>query len=87
LKRRGEFALDAGFRRALFGILLATVSMGGAVALIARALAPYFPPENGILAQAAALLALVAGGLLVYLTAAELFGAAKWRNLLKDIRA
>jgi putative peptidoglycan lipid II flippase len=87
LKRRGEFALDAGFRRALLGILLATVSMGGAVALIGRALAPYFAPDNGILTQTASLLALVAGGLLVYLVAAELFGAAKWRNLLKDIRA
>jgi ABC-type nickel/cobalt efflux system permease component RcnA len=61
--------------------------MGGALVLMARALAPYFAADKGILAQAAALFALVAGGLLVYLAAAELFGAAKWRKLLKDIRA
>ena len=87
LEGRGEFALDATFRRALLGILGATVSMGGALLAIARLLEPYFAPEHGIPAQAAALLALVAGGLLIYLAAAELFGAAKWRNLLKDIRA
>ena len=87
LEGRGEIALDATFRRALLGILAATVSMGGALLAIARLLEPYFSPEYGIPAQAAALLVLVAGGLLIYLAAAELFGAAKWRNLLKDIRA
>ncbi len=69
LRRRGEFALDAAFRRALLGILLATLSMGGALVFIARLLGPYFAPENGILTQAAALIALVASGLLVYLAA------------------
>ena len=66
LEGRGEFALDATFRRALLGILAATVSMGGALLAIARLLEPYFAPEYGIPAQAAALLALVAGGLLLY---------------------
>ncbi len=87
LKRRGEFALDGGFRRALLGILLATSCMGIAVFGLARLLDPYFAPENGILVQGGALFALVGSGLLVYLASAELFGAAKWRNLFKDIKA
>ena len=76
LEGRGEFALDAAFRRALLGILAATVSMGGALLAIARLLEPYFAPEYGIPAQAAALLALVAGGLLIYL-APRSFAAAE----------
>ncbi len=48
LKRRGEFALDSQFRRALLGILLATLCMGIAVFGIERLLDPYFAPSNGI---------------------------------------
>ncbi len=87
LKQRGEFALDEPFRRALLGILLATACMGIAVFAMMRLLDPYFAPSNGIPTQAAALIALVASGLIVYLASAELLGAAKWRRLFKDIRA
>jgi putative peptidoglycan lipid II flippase len=87
LKQRGEFALDEPFRRALLGILLATACMGIAVFAMMRVLDPYFAPSNGIPTQAAALIALVASGLIVYLASAELLGAAKWRRLFKDIRA
>jgi len=48
---------------------------------------PYFAPSSGIPTQAAALIALVASGLIVYIASAELLGAAKWRRLFKDIRA
>jgi len=87
LKQRGEFAVDEPFRRALLGILLATACMGIAVFAMMRLLDPYFAPSNGIPTQAAALIALVASGLIVYLASAELLGAAKWRRLFKDIRA
>jgi putative peptidoglycan lipid II flippase len=87
LKRRGQFALDEAFRRALLGILLATLCMGIAVFGIEHLLDPYFAPSNGIAMQVAALVALVASGLLIYLVSAELLGAAKWRNLFNDIRA
>ncbi|HLO23542.1 MAG TPA: lipid II flippase MurJ, partial [Methyloceanibacter sp.] len=87
LKRRGEFALDSQFRRALLGILLATLCMGIAVFGIERLLEPYLAPSNGIPMQVAALFALVASGLLVYMVSAEPLGAAKWRKLFKDIRA
>jgi putative peptidoglycan lipid II flippase len=87
LKRRGEFALDAAFRRASLGVLLATICMGIAVFAGERLLHPYFAPSNGIPTQVSALVTLVAGGLLIYLVAAELFGAAKWRNLFNDIKA
>jgi putative peptidoglycan lipid II flippase len=85
LKRRGEFALDDAFRRSSLGILLATACMGIAVFAMVRLLDPYFAPANGVPTQAGALLALVAGGILVYGVGAELLGAAKWRSLFKDI--
>lgn len=87
LRQRGEFALDAAFRRALLSILLATLCMGIVVFGVERLLEPYLAPSNGIAIQVAALAALVASGLLVYLVSAELLGAAKWRKLFKDIRA
>jgi putative peptidoglycan lipid II flippase len=87
LKRRGEFAVDSRFRRAALGILAATACMGTAVFGMERLLEPYLAPSNGLPMKVAALAALVASGLLVYLVSAELLGAAKWRNLFKDIRA
>jgi putative peptidoglycan lipid II flippase len=85
LKRRGEFALDAAFRRALVGIGLATAAMGVTVWALASALNPWFAPERGLLLQVIALLALIGGGLLAYLVAGALFGAMKPRSLLKDL--
>ena len=87
LRQRGEFVLDEAFRRALLGIVLATFCMGIAVFATARLLDPYFPPTNGVPAQIAALVALIVGGITVYLIAAELFGAAKIRRLIKEIGA
>ena len=61
--------------------------MGIAVFGVMHVLDPYFSPSIGILTQVAALIALVASELIVYLASAELLGAAKWRRLFKDIRA
>ena len=87
LKRRGEFAFDDAFRRAFLGILLASAAMGGAVFAMTSILGPWFAPENGLAEQGAALIALIATGLVAYLGAAELFGAAKFRDLVKGMGA
>jgi putative peptidoglycan lipid II flippase len=86
LKRRGEFTLDDAFRRSLLGILLATACMGLAVIVMARFLDPYFAPSHGIPIQAAALVALVASGLLVYAGCAQALGAAKFNKLIQELR-
>jgi putative peptidoglycan lipid II flippase len=85
LKRRGEFALDGTFRRSLLGILLATACMGLAVFVMARLLDPYFTASHSALIQVAALVALVASGLLVYAGCAEAFGAAKFSELIRNL--
>jgi putative peptidoglycan lipid II flippase len=85
LKRRGEFALDAAFRRAFAGIVAASALMGAAVWALTTALRPWFAPEEGLLLQLLALIALIAGGLLAYLAAGTAFGALKPKMLLKDL--
>ena len=85
LKRRGEFALDATFRRAIVGIVLATVAMSAVLWWLASSLNPWFAPERGLLVQVLALLALICGGLLAYLAVGTLAGALKPRTLLKDL--
>jgi putative peptidoglycan lipid II flippase len=85
LKRRAEFALDAEFRRAFAGIVAASAAMGAVLWWLTSALTPGFAPERGLLVQVAALLSLVAGGLLTYLAVGTLFGALKPRTLLKDL--
>jgi putative peptidoglycan lipid II flippase len=87
LKRRGGFAPDRTFRGRFAGISAASLVMGVVVFALVKLLAPWFQPASGLLAQAIALVALVAGGLVVYLGAAELFGAAKFRSLIKDMAA
>ncbi len=85
LKRRGEFALDAAFRRSFIGIVLASAAMGLSVWGLTTGLNPWFAPENGIFVQVLALLALITGGLLTYLVAGTFFGAMKPKILLKDL--
>jgi len=85
LKRRGEFALDAAFRRSFVGIVLASVVMGAVVWWLASGLNPWFAPERGLLVQVPALIVLIAAGLLTYLAVGTLAGALKPRTLLKDL--
>src|SRR5665811_112014 len=85
LKRRGEFALDAAFRRAIVGILAATAAMGAVVWALASVLNPWFAPERGLLVQVLALLTLIGGGLATYLAVGTLAGALKPRTLVKDL--
>jgi putative peptidoglycan lipid II flippase len=85
LKRRGEFVLDETFRRSFQGIVLASVIMGVAVWALASFLDPWFAPAQGIIVQAAALLALVCTGLLIYTAAADLLGAFKLKALIGSL--
>lgn len=84
LRRRERFKLDQTFRRRCAGILAASAALGVAVFALVKILEPWFAPQSGLIAQGAALIALVATGLLVYLGAAHLFGAAQFRDLIKD---
>jgi putative peptidoglycan lipid II flippase len=84
LWRREMFTLDQTFRRRCAGSLAASAMMGMVVFTLVRVLDPWFAPGSGLIAQGAALMTLVATGLLVYLGAAHLFGAANFRDLIKD---
>ncbi|HKB21721.1 MAG TPA: murein biosynthesis integral membrane protein MurJ [Methyloceanibacter sp.] len=87
LKRRDGFKPDQTFRRRFAGICAASAVMGGVVFALVKLLDPWFAPTSGLLAQGAALITLVGVGLLVYLGTAELLGAAKIKNIIKEIGA
>jgi putative peptidoglycan lipid II flippase len=84
LRRREGFRLDQTFRRRAVGILAASVVMGAVVFALVKVLDPWFDPARGLFAQASAMSTLVVIGLLVYLGAAHLFGATRFRELLTD---
>jgi putative peptidoglycan lipid II flippase len=85
LRRRGEFALDDTFRRRFPAILLAAAIMGGVVWANVSLLDPWFAPENGLIVQVLALLALVTSGLITYAVAAELLGAVSLKSVLRNL--
>jgi putative peptidoglycan lipid II flippase len=87
LKRRDGFKPDQTFRRRFAGICAASAVMGGVVFVLVKLLDPWFAPTSGLPAQGAALITLVGVGLLVYLGTAELLGAAKIKNIIKEIGA
>jgi putative peptidoglycan lipid II flippase len=84
LQQREGFSLDRTFQGRFAGILGASAAMGVVIFVLVRVLEPWFAPESGLIAQGAALVGLVATGLLAYLGAAHLFGAAQFRDLIKD---
>jgi len=86
LKREG-FGLNRPFRRRLLGIASASAVMGAVIYALVKALAVWFMPASGLLAQWVALAILLATGLVTYFSAAELLGACKFRELVKDLRA
>jgi putative peptidoglycan lipid II flippase len=83
LRSRLEFRADGLFRRRFAGILAASALMGAVVFALVALLDPWFVPASGLLAQGAALIALVATGLATYLAAAHLLGAAQFRDLIR----
>jgi putative peptidoglycan lipid II flippase len=85
LRRRGEFVLDASFRRTFIGIALASVVMGAVLWALTAWLEPWFAPEEGLLVQVLALTGLIAAGLLTFLGFGVLVGALKPRMLLREL--
>jgi putative peptidoglycan lipid II flippase len=77
LMRRGHFRLDAALRRRAPLLLLATALMGAALYGANLGLARFFEAEQGGLAHAAALVALVGAGALAYAAAAQITGAMR----------
>jgi putative peptidoglycan lipid II flippase len=84
LRQRDGFELDRIFQRRFAGILAASAAMGVVVLVLVKFLDPWFAPQSGLIAQGAALITLVAAGFLTYLGAAQLFGAAQFRDLFKE---
>jgi putative peptidoglycan lipid II flippase len=84
LRERDGLVLDRTFRRRLAGIVAASAAMGVVVFALIGFLDPWFAPKSGLIAQAAALVGLVAAGFFTYLGAAHLFGAARFCDLIKD---
>jgi putative peptidoglycan lipid II flippase len=85
LKSRGEFALDAAFRRRCPRICAASLAMGAVVWTMARILNSWFAPENGLIVQATALAFLVGIGLAVYALTAQALGAVELKPVLKSV--
>jgi len=84
LRRREGFKLDQTCRRRFAGIFAASAVMGAVIVALVRLIDPWFAPQSGLIAQGIVLVTLVGTGLLVYLGAAHLFGAARFRDLIKD---
>jgi putative peptidoglycan lipid II flippase len=77
------FSPDAAARKRLPRIVMAALVMGGMLWLAA-----WQTPVEGLhgLAQAAALLILIAGGIALYGLLLRLFGVAGWRGAVNAIR-
>jgi putative peptidoglycan lipid II flippase len=87
LKSRGEFALDATFRRRFPGICIASLVMGAVVWAMSYALNGWFAPERGLIVQIVALALLIGTGLAIYAAAVELLGVVRLKSLLTRLTA
>lgn len=85
LMRRGDYVADAGLRARIAPMIFSSLLMGAAVWLLGRWLDGWFAPDQGILAQSAALTLLVGAGLAIYLASAQLTGAADVPRLTRRI--
>jgi putative peptidoglycan lipid II flippase len=84
LLKRGHWTLDDRLKRRAPRMLLATLAMTGGLWLALSALTPWLHGALGLKLLALALL--VGGGGLVFLLAAQLLGAANWREFLAGLR-
>jgi putative peptidoglycan lipid II flippase len=89
LIRRGAatfgFAIDPAARRRLPRIVLSALAMGGLLWLIAHFMLPPGETIHGLV-QAAALLALIAGGIAIYGLLLVFLGVTGWRETLNAVR-
>jgi len=81
LKRRGHTTLDAGARRLIPRVLLASLLMGGVLRAALPVLTPWLERSQPFLLQAVSIALLVFSGILVYFLAAWLLGAYGIRDL------
>jgi putative peptidoglycan lipid II flippase len=86
LRRRGHFHIDQRLKRHAPRLVAAAALMGIALYAGKALLGDIFRPEAGLMAQVAGLAALVLGGGLIYLLAAQLTGAADLRSMLSVLR-
>ena len=85
LSKRGHFILDAGAKRAIPRILLASVIMGGALIALLPVLSPYLERTQPFLTQVGALASLVLAGVFIYFTIAALIGAFSIKALRRKL--
>lgn len=87
LIRRGHWETDRAIRKRLPRLVLAAAAMGVALWFGARELSPFLQPASALGEQVLALGALIAGGGLVYLLAAFLFGGIDTGTLKRSLRS
>lgn len=85
LRRRGHFVPDVRLKRRLPRMIGATAVMAALVWLLARYLAPFFAPGDEFRRWSALLMVVGAGGS-AYIVAAQVLGAADWRELGRLLR-
>jgi putative peptidoglycan lipid II flippase len=83
---RGHWASDTGLTRRMPRLLIACALMAGAIHLAVTWLAPQFDPATPIATQAAALLAIVFGAMIVYFATAFGLGGADLGMIRRNIR-
>jgi len=84
LYRRGHYSIDERLKRRLPRILLASAGMAAALFFADEALAPWF--EGNTVVRIMALAALIGAGLATFAVLANLFGAARPRDLRSLMR-
>jgi putative peptidoglycan lipid II flippase len=75
LRKRGHYVLDAGARRAIPRIFLASLIMGGALYAMLPYLSSWLDRTQPFVIQVGALAVLVSGGVFIYFFVAALIGA------------
>ncbi|MDA1132638.1 MAG: murein biosynthesis integral membrane protein MurJ [Proteobacteria bacterium] len=81
LRRRGFFVPDAALRRALPRVAIATAGLGAALWFATDRMSPWFAGSEPV--RAAALTALVVGGIVLYAALAHVTGAATFGRILR----
>ena len=83
LRKRGHYALDAGARRSIPRMVLASLVMGGGLYWGAPYLAPWLDRAQPFSIQAGALAVLILGGMVLYFLISALIGAFSTRALVR----
>jgi len=86
LIKRGHWGSDAGLAKRTPRLILASALMAGAIYLATRWLATHFDPAAPIYIQAAALIAIVIGAMLIYFAAAFGLGGADIGMIRRGIK-